>query len=90
MLDKQLQKFHADWSLVQELLTSAGTTAGCFKYYWAIVNSRCYYWKYATSRRPAAGAAQLPAEECLALCPVADLFNHDNDGVRYFLCSPSG
>jgi hypothetical protein len=85
LLEVQLKKFDADWSLAQDMLTSTRRTVDDFKYYWALVNSRCYYWQYA-SRRPV-GGGQLPADECMALCPFADLFNHANDGVCIPLCS---
>ncbi len=83
LLETQFKKFNSDWTLAQGLLTSAGRTVDDFKYYWALVNSRCYYWKYASRR--ALGGGQLLGDECMALCPFADLFNHGNEGVCILL-----
>ena len=85
ILANQLKKFRADRCLIQDVLTSSRRTVDDFTYYWALVNSRCYYWKYAKSRKPVGGSGQRLPDECLALCPFADLFNHGNDGVCFFI-----
>jgi len=68
-----------------------------YRYAWLLVNSRCFYWDYSVmndeglyaavhGRVKKAGRAgklkKLPRDDCMAMCPVMDYFNHaDNEGV---------
>ena len=73
-----------------------------YKYGWLLVNTRCFYWDYpiisaeaggalGEPRRKKGGARPLtskkwPRDDCMALCPVIDYFNHaDDDGVSRHL-----
>lgn len=59
-----------------------------YRYAWLLVNTRCFYWDYpvpakghgAKRRRgPASQRKAWPRDDCMALCPVMDYFNHAND-----------
>lgn len=52
------------------------------RYIWMLINSRCYYWPHARSNKPAKNA-KLPTDECLALVPWADYFNHAAEGCVF-------
>jgi galactose-1-phosphate uridylyltransferase len=78
---KQEEKIEKDWARVGEIIVSAGASKLHFTYYWMLINSRCYYWEFAQSRKPEAGKTVLPVDECVALCPFADYFNHSSEGV---------
>jgi hypothetical protein len=80
LLQNQRTKYDVDWAKLKEAILSAGDTEKNFKYNWMLVNSRCYYWKYAKSRKPESGKTPL-VDECMALCPYADYFNHSSEGV---------
>jgi hypothetical protein len=55
-----------------------------FTYTWLIVNTRTFYWSYpdlpATSPRLPKKRAQLTADDCYAMCPFLDYFNHTDGG----------
>ena len=49
-----------------------------------IVNTRCFYWDYPDlppSRLPKKRQS-LTADDCYAMCPFLDYFNHADEGVR--------
>ncbi|OCK79513.1 SET domain-containing protein [Lepidopterella palustris CBS 459.81] len=55
-----------------------------FTYTWLIVNTRCFYWDY-----PNLPASRLPkkrqsltADDCYAMCPFLDYFNHADEGCE--------
>jgi hypothetical protein len=83
-LKVQLAKYNSDWNAIKPIILGAGATGLEYKYNWAIVNSRCYYWGYAKGRKPPKGE-KLARDDCLALCPWGDYFNHSDKGV----CEPS-
>jgi hypothetical protein len=88
-------KFEADWEGAKGVLMEAAgekteaETKERYRYFWIVVNSRCFYWEYAKVVNKAGGVVgpwrkkrrvQDP-NECMALCPVADYFNHADEGV---------
>jgi hypothetical protein len=89
LLSAQKAKLAKDWKAVQPLLPS--TTYAFFTYAWLIVNTRCFYWDY-----PNIPASRLPrkrqsltADDCYAMCPFLDYFNHADEGVRDLFCTLS-
>lgn len=46
---------------------------------WLLVNTRSFYWAAARPRRGRA-RARPRREDCMALCPFVDYFNHGDDG----------
>lgn len=53
-----------------------------------MVNTRCFYWDHSrqatnTRSRKRRKTKRLPSEDCMALCPFADFFNHSSDGLRF-------
>lgn len=70
-----------------------------FRFTWLLVNTRSFYWDYPTAavetskhqkkRKTATGSKQssLPTDECMALVPFIDLFNHSyvGESVRKLL-----
>lgn len=67
---------------------------------WLLVNSRCFYWDYpvlggalkgkvgvAGVKRGRNGKKKRDRNDCMAMCPVMDYFNHaDDDGVSTWIC----
>ncbi|KIW02335.1 hypothetical protein, variant [Verruconis gallopava] len=54
-----------------------------YKYYWLVVNTRCFYWAFfKKARDEARKGRKLPRDECLALVPWGDYFNHEDHGCR--------
>jgi hypothetical protein len=87
LLAKQKAKFEKDVEVVRPRLEGLGEDwRGWYRYYWLIVNTRCFYWvyfrKYADMKRR---GKRLGRDECLALVPWGDYFNHEECGVS-FLC----
>lgn len=85
LLEKQKMKLKADLAAALPLLSSPDPTTDMSRLYtvhWLLVNTRCFYWDY--PHRPG-GARQakkrLPRDDCMALCPFVDYFNHANSGV---------
>jgi len=64
---------------------------------WLLVNSRCFYWDYPVlggalkgkvgvvgMKRRRDGKRKRDRNDCMAMCPVMDYFNHaDGDGVSF-------
>ena len=44
-------KFNKDREAVQNVISDAGVPTESFKYYWMLVNSRCYFWNFAKSNK---------------------------------------
>jgi hypothetical protein len=82
-LKEQLVKYNSDWDLIKPVIESSRARELDYKYHWALVNSRCYYWAFGKARNPPKGQSSLPRDDCLALCPWVDYFNHDNKGVGH-------
>lgn len=86
-----MEKVEKDLKHLKDFITPG--LVDSFRYFWLIINTRCFYWDY-----PLTPPARLPKKrsdlkgiDCLALCPFADYFNHVDEGVcRFFslsLCS---
>ncbi|KAI9848538.1 MAG: hypothetical protein M1837_007207 [Sclerophora amabilis] len=73
LLQKQQQKFVKDFSAVSPAM--ADISEDEYRYYWLIVNTRSFYYvKPGTRKTP-------PRDDCMALCPFSDYFNHADAGV---------
>jgi hypothetical protein len=61
-----------------------------YRYHWMVVNSRCFLWEYAIARRKP--KLQVNRDDCLALVPWGDYFNHtdrEEDGFKVSM-NPTG
>lgn len=86
MLSKQRAKIQIDRKALRGYLDDDTLKSDLYTYYWLVVNSRCFYWDYPTAskgRKPAKRRRKLPPDECMALCPVADYFNHADEGCDF-------
>lgn len=86
--------------LGEGIAPGGGSIADRYTYAWLLVNTRCFYWDYPVlggalkekgpAKRGLDGKVverKRDRDDCLAMCPVLDYFNHtDGDGVRGF-CS---
>ncbi|KAF2709686.1 SET domain-containing protein [Pleomassaria siparia CBS 279.74] len=82
LLSNQRTKLEKDWTDLRLSLPSI--TKDLFTYTWLIVNTRTFYWEYpdlpkAHIRLPKK-RAQLTADDCYAMCPFMDYFNHSDVG----------
>lgn len=101
MLMKQSTKMERDFAAVKDVQVHGdqttseptGVDESTFKYAWMLVNSRTFYWDYPTAlpekRNPRARQKSklLPRDDCMALCPFIDYFNHSNEGVSALTCN---
>lgn len=71
-LSSQKQKLHSDWNLTCTTLPSVSYHD--FEYNWFIVGTRTFYYTHPGSQ------GELDPNECLALVPIADYFNHADIG----------
>ncbi|KAI2635377.1 SET domain-containing protein [Xylaria nigripes] len=78
LLDKQIAKSARDWELVASSYPDkCGREA--YTHAWLLVNSRTFYYLDAVLKK----RRGLSRDDCLALLPVADLFNHgDAEGCH--------
>lgn len=80
LLEHQRKKYEHDFQHVKAKLPQ--DLRDWYKYYWLIVNTRCFYWAYfKRARDEARKGKKLPRDECLALVPWGDYFNHADQGV---------
>ena len=71
LLKHQEDKYEKDWSVVQSKIPEH--LWDWYKYYWLIVNTRCFYWVYFKKAKDASRRGKkLPRDECLALVPWGD------------------
>ncbi|KAF1958636.1 SET domain-containing protein [Byssothecium circinans] len=82
ILTNQRAKLERDWLAVHSQFPSL--TRKLFTYTWLIVSTRTFYWEYpdlphASPRLPKK-RAQLTADDCYAMCPFMDYFNHTDVG----------
>ena len=81
LLRNQEQKLDRDWQVVHAQYPDLSCSQ--FKYYWLITNTRCFYWEFfKLARQAVKKGKRLPRDDCMALCPFADYFNHADEGVR--------
>lgn len=86
LLTNQRTNLDKDWSNLQPFLPSI--SKDLFTYTWLIVNTRTFYWDYpdlpnAHARLPKR-RNKLTANDCYAMCPLIDYFNHASTG-----CNPT-
>lgn len=75
LLHKQEKKLKKDWSRVMGVFPNASLER--YTHYWLVVNTRSFYFE-------PPGAKKVPArDDCMALCPFADYFNHADHGVSH-------
>ena len=72
ILHQQKRKLQADWQKVKALLLQ--TDEETYTYFWLIVNTRSFYYV-----RPGI-KIKPPRDNCMALCPFIDYFNHADQG----------
>jgi len=87
LLEKQRAKFESDLVVVENEGRMAAELGkdwkGWYRYYWLVVNTRCFYWVYfRKAQQMARKGKKLARDECLALVPWGDYFNHADHGVR--------
>lgn len=86
LLHSQQQKFKQDLSDVRDHLPPK-VSESIFTYVWQIVNTRCFYWDYPNvpaAKLPKGKRSLLKSDDCEALIPFMDLFNHDTEGVSIY------
>ena len=71
LLGKQQVKFRRDWGIVHAAFPSLAESD--YMYAWLLVNTRTFY--YTTPK-----TEKLPRNDRIVLQPVADLFNHADEG----------
>ncbi|KAL3420204.1 SET domain-containing protein [Phlyctema vagabunda] len=74
LLDNQNSKLTADWISVSTAFSDMGYED--YLYNWLIVNTRTFYFLVGKSKKPP------PRDDCLALSPFADYFNHTEEGCE--------
>jgi hypothetical protein len=79
LLKKQQSKLGRDWGIAKSV--APDTAFEVFRYYWLIVNSRCFFWGHINVQRKGTKRIKRSADDCMALCPFADYFNHEDEGV---------
>lgn len=82
LLTNQQTKLEKDWSDLRAHIPSI--TKELFTYTWLIVNTRTFYWDYPdlpnSHPRLPKRKNQLTADDCYAMCPFMDYFNHSDVG----------
>lgn len=73
LLNKQQAKFQTQWEAVATVFPAVSEEE--YRYYWLIVNTRTFYFE-------SPGLEKYSWDDRLALLPVADLFNHGEDGCQ--------
>lgn len=86
LLKNQQTKLEKDWT---DLLTHIPSiNKELFTYTWMIVNTRTFYWDYPdlpnSHPRLPKRRTNLTADDCYAMCPFMDYFNHSDNG-----CTPT-
>jgi hypothetical protein len=85
LLDNQNTKLEKDWNDLRTYIPSISKEL--FLYTWLIVNTRTFYWEYPdlpnSHPRLPKKRKQLTADDCYAMCPFMDYFNHSDVG-----CTP--
>ncbi|KAH7057130.1 hypothetical protein B0J12DRAFT_568496 [Macrophomina phaseolina] len=82
LLQKQQDKFDVDWEALKDNLPDK-EHRDMYVYYWMVVNTRTFYWDYPTTSRTGKQQVKrrkLAADDCMALCPFMEYFNHADEG----------
>jgi hypothetical protein len=86
LLTNQRAKLEKDWKDLHTQIPSIDKDL--FTYTWLIVNTRTFFWEYPdlpnSHPRLPKKRAQFTADDCYAMCPFMDYFNHSDVG-----CNPS-
>jgi hypothetical protein len=84
LLTQQRPKLDKDWHDLQPHMASV--SKDLFTYTWLIVNTRTFYWSYPdlTNSHPGLPKKRnrLTGDDCYAMCPFMDYFNHSNAGCN--------
>lgn len=82
LLTKQRTKLEKDWNDLRTHIPNI--SKGLFTYTWLIVNTRTFYWEYPdlpnSHPRLPRKRKQLTSDDCYAMCPFMDYFNHSDVG----------
>ncbi|KAF2184825.1 SET domain-containing protein [Zopfia rhizophila CBS 207.26] len=90
LLNTQRTNIEKDWLQIHR--SHPSIPESLFKYTWLIVNTRSFYWNYPNlpaSRLPKKRQA-LTSEDCYAMCPFMDYFNHLSVGACMPTCDSKG
>ncbi|KAF2275023.1 SET domain-containing protein [Westerdykella ornata] len=84
LVAKQRHKLDADFDTLRPSIPSI--SKDLFTYTWLIVNTRTFYWDYpdlprASPRLPKKRSLLTP-DDCYAMCPFMDYFNHSDRGCE--------
>jgi hypothetical protein len=84
LVTNQRTKLEKDWNNLQQHVPFV--SKDLFMYTWLIVNTRTFYWEYPdlpnSHPRLPKKRAQLTADDCYAMCPFMDYFNHSDTGCN--------
>jgi hypothetical protein len=84
LLTNQRTKLEKDWNDLRTHIPSV--SKDLFTYTWLIVNTRTFYWEYPDLSnihpRLPKKRSQLTADDCYAMCPFMDYFNHSDIGCN--------
>ncbi|KAH7078619.1 hypothetical protein FB567DRAFT_534308 [Paraphoma chrysanthemicola] len=82
LLRNQRTKLEKDWADLHPHIPAI--SKDLFTYTWLIVNTRTFYWEYPdlpnSHPRLPRKRTQLTADDCYAMCPFMDYFNHSDIG----------
>ncbi|KAF2460662.1 hypothetical protein BDY21DRAFT_170932 [Lineolata rhizophorae] len=80
LLDKQKRKFDKDLAEFEK--DAPLNLRDVFKYYWLVVNTRCFYWNYPNRKDGKLMAKRIKQnpDDAMALAPFIDYFNHADEG----------
>ncbi|CAI6335788.1 unnamed protein product [Periconia digitata] len=83
MLSTQKSNLEKDYQTIHPLCPTI--TRSTFTYHWITTNTRVFYWLYPnlpahSPRLPKKSRANLTADDCYAMCPFMDYFNHASTG----------
>ncbi|KAF2228974.1 SET domain-containing protein [Viridothelium virens] len=85
-LEEQRKKLERDWNAAvsDAILADTSSTRKTFLYCWLLVNTRCFWWDYPALPKHSQKRRKLSQDpqECMALCPLMDLFNHSSQGCE--------
>jgi hypothetical protein len=84
LLTNQRAKLEKDWKDLHTHIPSVDKDM--FTYTWLIVNTRTFFWEYPdlpnSHPRLPKKRSQLTADDCYAMCPFMDYFNHSDVGCN--------
>lgn len=77
ILRKQQKKISRDWEAVSPVFPNL--SYDIFRHYWLVVSTRTFYYT-----APGVESPPEDPDECLALIPYADYFNHSDEGCEVY------